>query len=254
MYIVQFLLLVAGGFIGGFFGSAAGSAGLVSLPLLLLFGLSPHMAIGTTRPGAVILETVCALRYWREGTLSPLFVRRGLFLGIAGAAGSVTGALILGEVSDETMRLLLSLVITSTTIFLFMKKQWGMIEHPERQTHTTLLMLGTFLAGLYAGFFGFTFGTLIMIVLAVFGYTLLQSAAVGRVIGTLTSSASMIVFAWQGYIDIPYALALAIGFGIGGWIGTRVAVQKGNRYVKVLLVIVVICSVVKLLVDYFYAL
>ena len=253
MQILPLIILVVGGFIGGFFGSAVGSAGLVSLPILLLLGFSPHAAIGTTRPAAVILEAISAVRYRREKVLTTPLLRRGLFLGIAGALGSTTGAIIVSGVSDQTLRLLLASIIACMAIFLCMKKEWGMTERPKLQSHHLLIVGSTFLTGLYAGFFGFTFGTLMTIVVVGFGYTLLQGAALSRVIGALASAASASVFAMQGYVDVPHSIALAIGFGIGGWMGAKYASKAGNRYVKILLMVVVACSVIKLLFDYVHA-
>ncbi len=250
MYTLQLLLLVIGGFVGGFFGSAVGSAGLVSLPILLLFGLSPHAAIGTTRPAAVLLELVSAVRYRREGVLTNVLLKRGILLGLAGAAGSTIGAILLSGVSDQTLRLLLATIIASMTIVLCMKKTWGTVARPDRQRLYAFIALATFLGGLYAGFFGFTFGTIITLILVSFGYTLLQGAALGRVIGFVASTASTIVFMWNGYIDYPFAIALGIGFAIGGWMGARAASKGGNAYVKILLIVVVACSVAKLMWDY----
>lgn len=250
MMLPQYLLLVAAGFAGGFFGSAVGSAGLVSLPVLLFLGLSPHAAIGTSRPAAALLELICAFGYRRGKVLTDTLIRRGLILGVAGAVGSSVGAVLIAYIDDQTLRLLLALLISTMAIFLFMKKKWGMIERPERQKNFLFMALATLLTGLYAGLFGFTFGTLITIVLVGFGYTLVQGAAMGRVIGTLTSAASAVVFAWHGYVDYPYALALGLGFAIGGWFGTQYAVRGGNRYIKILLITVILCSVAKLLWDY----
>jgi uncharacterized membrane protein YfcA len=249
--IFEYSALIVAGFIGGFFGSAVGSAGLVSLPVLLFFGLSPHAAIGTSRPAAAVLELFSALRYHREKVLTDALIRRGLFLGCSGAVCSTIGAVLIAAVSDQTLRLLLALVISTMAVFVFIKKNWGMTENPDRQRYIALLALATLLSGLYAGFFGFTFGTVITIVFAGFGYTLLQGAAMGRVVGTLTSIASSIIFIWHGYVNFSFAVALSIGFAIGGWVGARYAVKGGNRYVKILLITVIVCSVVKLLFDYF---
>ena len=244
------VLLVAGGFIGGFFGSAVGSAGLISLPLLILLGFSPHAAVATTRPAAVVLELVSAIRYWREGKLTMRELQKGLLLGIFGAAGGVIGAFVISTVSDQTLRLLFALVISSMLLFLVTKKNWGMHERPERQKHFAILALSTLLIGIYGGFFGFTFGTLMTIALVAFGFTLLQGAALARVIGILTSFAAAVVFAFQSSINYPYAAALGLGFGIGAWVGAGVGARKGNTYMKKLLVAVVVCSVLKLLFDY----
>ncbi len=250
MEIFPFAVLIAGGFFGGFFGAAVGSAGLISLPILLFFGFSPHMAIGTTRPAAVILEAICVWQYRRKGVLTAKLMRRGLWLGIAGMIGSTIGALLISAISDQTLRLLLAFLITAMVIFLFMKKNWGMIEHPARQKRYVLLAISTLLTGLYGGLFGFTAGTVITIVLVSFGYTMLQGAAMGRLTGMMASIASSIVFAWQGYVDFPYAIALSIGFALGGWFGAQAAVKGGNRYIKIVMLMVVIVSVAKLLFDY----
>lgn len=250
MNILPLVVLILGGFIGGFFGSAVGSAGLVSLPILLLLGLSPHAAIGTTRPAAIVLELISAIRFRREKMLNDVLLKRGLLLGCCAAVGSTIGAIVSADISDQALRLLLALVILTTTIILFMKKKWGLQERPERQKHIILMAITTMFSGLYAGLFGFTFGTLIIIVLTMFGYTLLQSSAMGKVVGAISSAASATIFFYHGFIQWDYAIALSIGFGIGGWVGTKVAARAGNRYVKILLVAVVIASVGKLLFDY----
>lgn len=253
MEFLQWGILIVGGFVGGFFGAAVGSAGLISLPILLLLGLSPHDAIGTTRPAAVVLEAVSAMGYRRGKILTNDLFGRGLLYGIAGAVGSAIGAVLIAQMTDQMLRLLLSIIILSMTVALLAKKHLGLAEHRQRQRRYVWIAISTFLTGLYAGMFGFTFGSVITIVLSAFGYKLLQSAAMARVIGTITSGAAAAVFAWQGYIHWSVAIALGIGFAIGGWMGARYAAKAGNRYVKVLLVLVVLCSVAKLIFDYVQA-
>ncbi len=243
-------LLLAGGFIGGFFGAAVGSAGLISLPILLLLGFSPHAAVATTRPAAVILEFISAARYAREGKLSETQLSHAVFLGLFGAAGSVIGAYIIGSVSEQTLRLLFTVVLGSMALFLFFRDSWGMRERPERQKHIALLAVTTALVGMYGGFFGFTFGTLMTIVLIAFGHTFLQAAVDSRVIGILTSVAAAAVFASQGTVSWPHALALGVGFGAGGWMGAGVSAHRGSRYVRMLLIGVVAVSIGKLLWDF----
>lgn len=248
---LSFLVLIVGGFAGGFFGSVVGSAGLISLPILILLGFTPHAAVATSRPAAFVLEVVSTIRYWREGKLKVKDMKRGLFLGPFGAVGGVSGAYIITAVSDQTLRLLFALVISSMLVFLVTKKNWGMKEQPEKQKQMILLALSTFLIGIYGGFFGFTFGTLMTIALVGFGFTLLQGAVLARTIGMMTSLAASIVFGLQGNIDYPHAAALSIGFATGSWFGAGVGSRLGNSYIKKLLTVVVVASVLKLLYDYF---
>ena len=247
MSILSLAVLALGGFVGGFFGSAVGSAGLISLPLLILLGFSPHMAVATSRPAAVVLELVSALRYAYEGKLSRTELKMGMLLGIFGAIGGTIGAFVISAVSDQALRILFAIVISSMFLFLTLRKGWGMTERPERKKHIFVLAMTTLALGVYGGFFGFTFGTLMTVALTLFGFTLLQGAVLSRVIGILTSLAATVVFVLQG------AAALAVGYAVGGWVGAGVGSKKGSPYVKKILVIVVVASVHKLLFDYFSA-
>jgi uncharacterized membrane protein YfcA len=253
MNVTMLLTLVAGGFAGGYYGAAVGSAGLISVPLLILFGFSPFMAVATTRPAAIVLESMSALRYWRDGKISRADIRKGVILGLFGSVGSVAGALIVSTASDQTLRLLFAFVILSMLAFLLTKPDWGTRQRRDREKHLAIVALCTMFAGTYAGFFGFTFGTLMTILLVAFGSTLLHAAALSRIIGIFTCIAATIVFIAKGAIDYPAAVALGIGFGWGGWMGAGAGAKKGNAYIKKLLVIVVVVSVLKLLWDFFAA-
>ncbi len=247
------LLLLIGGFIAGFYGAAVGSAGLISIPLLILFGLPPSAAVATSRPAAFVLELSCALRYLKEGKLKAADIRTGIMLGLFGAVGSVAGALVISSMNDQVLRPLFAFVMLSMVVFLFIARGWGMKENHEKQKHILLLSMLTIVAGLYAGFFGFTFGTVMTLLLTGFGFTFLQGAAIARVVGIFTTLSASIVFAMGNSIDLPYAVSLGVGFCIGGWLGAGLSAKKGSAYVRNVLVVVVVASVLKLLFDYLFA-
>ncbi len=252
--VLQFAALVVAGFIGGYYGAAVGSAGLMSVPVLILFGFTPYAAVATTRPAAFVLESMSALRYRREGKITNADIKKGAILGLFGSVGSVAGAMFIGTVSDQTLRLLFALVIVSMLSFLLAKPDWGTRQRREREKHLLVVGLVTMVAGTYAGFFGFTFGTLMTIVLVSFGSTLLHAASLSRIIGMFTCLAATAVFVQKGSIDYPAAIALGLGFGWGGWMGAGAGAKKGNAYIKKLLVFVVVVSVLKLVWDYVSAL
>jgi uncharacterized protein len=247
---MDLVLLFLGGVFGGFFGSMVGSAGLVSLPLLILMGQSPHQAVATTRPAAFVLELVSAVRYRREGKLDGKLLWRGLWLGIAGGAGGVIGSMVIASVSDQTLRLLFSIIMLSMFVLLLSKKDWGGKENTVRQQQFIPLLILTMLTGIYGGFFGFTFGTILTFVLAAFGYTLMQSASLARVVGALTTFSSTLVFVYNGTIHWGYAAVLSAGFAVGAWIGAGVGAKKGSGFIKIVLTFVIVASVAKLLWDF----
>jgi len=56
---------------------------------------------------------------------------------------------------------------------------------------------------------------------------------------------ALIVFIFNSKICWSIGLALAAGNGIGGWIGSHLAVTKGERFIKLVLAICVVGMVVK---------
>jgi len=57
-------LIIIAGFIAGFINTLAGSGSLVTLPLLMFIGLSPHMANGTNRV-AILLQNIVGVNSLR---------------------------------------------------------------------------------------------------------------------------------------------------------------------------------------------
>ena len=90
------------------------------------------------------------------------------------------------------------------------------------------------------GFFGGGFGSFIMFLLVILGFTFMRSAAIGRLVGFIMSLISTIVFALYGLIDYTFAISLGLGCAIGSWIGVSIAVKKGNKYIKLLFIIIIL--------------
>jgi uncharacterized membrane protein YfcA len=57
---------------------------------------------------------------------------------------------------------------------------------------------------------------------------------------------SVIVFAWQGKIFWRTGLILAIGHAIGGWYASRWSVDKGEKWIKRVMIISIIGMAIKL--------
>ncbi len=248
------LILFIGGVIGGLYGAAVGSAGLIGVPLLILVGLPIHIVLASSRPAAAILELVSTIRFFKEGKMTRTLFKRGIILGILASMGSIFGVYLVISTNEQYLRLIVSFVIICMFILLLHKNKWGMEERPIRSTHLIFLTLITLAIGIYGGYLGFAFGTLITLPLVAVGYTYLQSAVIGRLIGFLMSTSASIIFLSQGLVNYPYAISLATGYIIGGWIGAGLGAKKGNPYIKKLLTMIIIISIIKLIVDFGMAL
>lgn len=243
MDILFLTLLFFGGILAGLYGSSVGSGGLVTFPLLILAGLPTHIAIATNRFGATFLELSSVLRYHRAKKLN---LKRGLWFGLMAAIGGIIGAHIVIQINEKILNLFIAIVFLAVFLFLFTQNKTGLRQRKTTTRHLVLASLFTFGLGIYGGFFGMGFGTLIMFPFIVLGFNFIKSAATGRFIGFTMSLVSASVFAYYGLINYSYGISLAAGCALGAWLGAGLAIKKGHRFIKPLLVLIILITIGKL--------
>ena len=57
------------------------------------------------------------------------------------------------------------------------------------------------------------------------------------------------VFLYYGQINWELGFTLAIGNGIGGWLGSKFAITKGDKWIQIVLFITVTIMAIKLLLS-----
>ncbi len=248
MNLFHFALLFFGGFGAGLYASSVGVGGLFTLPLLLLTGLPIHIALGTQRFAAVILELASSIKFSKEKKVN---FTLAIPLGIIAGLGSIIGVTIVIAINEKYLNIIIAILLVVIFIILKNKNKFGLKEHVLTHKHYLLLAASTFLLGIWGGFFGPGFGAFSVMLLVFFGFTFIESAAVSRVIGVFMSGVAMIVFAQHGFINYVYGATLGAGFAIGSWIGIGIALKKGDTFVRGLLVIVIVITVLKLVLNSF---
>ena len=102
--------------------------------------------------------------------------------------------------------------------------------------------------GVYGGFYGAGIGVFILLLLAgAQRLDLVAGNAIKSAVVLFLSLAAAAVFARAGAIDWIAAIPLAVGNGIGGWVGAHLSLQGGNRWIRRVLLVVVVAGVYKLL-------
>lgn len=248
MELVRLGILFLGGIIGGFYGSTVGGGLLISFPLLILLGLPTHFALGTQRFGAVLGELSGAIKFH---TAKKLKVKLAIALGIIASLGSIVGVTLVIHISENILNFVIGLMLLIVAYILFHKDRLGIKEHTLTHKHLVLLLFCTFPLGIYGGFFGVGFGVFIAMFLVLFGFSFIESAAMGRVIGFLMSVTSTIVFAQQGFVNYTYGITLGLGFAIGAWIGITITLKKEEKYIKYLILFITFLSLIKFVLNFF---
>lgn len=239
--------IIAVGFIAGFINVMAGSGSLLTLPLLMFLGLPANVANGTNRI-AIFLQNVVAVGSFKKQKVFEY--REGLWLVIPATAGSLIGALLAVNFNER----ILSLFIGGLLIFMFfiillkperwIKEQAGTVDGSPRFWRIVIF----FFIGIYGGFIqaGVGFFLLAGLVLAV-GTDLVKANALKVFIILIYTGFALVIFFINGQVDLRVGLILAVGNMLGAWIGARTAVSWGPKFVRIILLLAIFVSALKIL-------
>ena len=238
------LLIVAGCFFG-VISSTVGSAALITVPFLLVFGLSSTVAIATNKFAVLSSFVTGSTKYYRKGVLK--YGRLLLLLSIVSIVGSIIGAHIVLHIEQKTLRLVIVFLLIMVLAFTLRRK-----DHIQTASvkNYPLGVIAVFLLAIYSGFFGAGFGSfLISSLMYFFGIEYLESAALMNVINFFAILPATLIFMTRGTINYSYGIPLLIGFAIGGWIGAHYAVLKGNKFLRKMFVVITSILLFKVIFD-----
>jgi hypothetical protein len=242
----MYLAVIAAGLFAGFVNTLAGSGSLITLPLLMFLGLPANIANGTNRIGVFVQSVVSSLSFRKQKLYT---VREGLWMTIPAVAGSLLGSLLAIHINEHMMELLIGgLLIFMFFIILYKPEQWvrnhAVSITPRRRWCVSVIF---FFIGIYGGFIqaGVGFFLLAALVLGA-GMGLTKSNAHKVLIVAAMTAIALAVFIISGQVNYLYGIVLAAGQGVGAWLASRVAVSWGPKVVRIILLVAIMASALKL--------
>jgi uncharacterized membrane protein YfcA len=245
-FALQALALFVVGALTGALNVLAGGGSLLTLPLLIFFGLPATVANGTNRIG-ILFQSVTAIGGFRRQKMLP--VGLALLCTVPAVAGSYLGARLAVDIDDALFQRILACIMLGVLAFMLLdptKKQRGELVHftPLR---TAVLLASFFVIGIYGGFVQAGVGFLIISGLLAHGLDLVRINAVKVFVTLVFTGVALAVFIAHGQVNWPLGLALAAGNGAGGWVGTHLAIKKGHDWLMRVVSLVVFLFALKLL-------
>ena len=240
------LLLIGVGFIAGFINTIAGGGSLLTLPVLIFLGLPPAIANGTNRLGIFLQTFTGAIGYRSKGIKTFPF---SIYCGISAMFGSLIGAQIAIDIKGETFNKILAIIMILVVLLIIFKSRFNITNLGERLKgkHLWISVIGFFFLGIYGGFINAGIGFVLLLFLQyVNGMSLVKANATKVTIACIYTGAAIILFAVNHKINWTYGLLLAFGNMIGAWISSRLAVKKGENYIKIFLIVMVSIMAIKL--------
>lgn len=241
-WIWAFLAGAAASFINTF----AGGGSLITLPFLLFLGLPAPVANGTNKIGLIAGTFSASANFTRKKVIH---WKEVLIIAPSGLVGGIIGSLFSIEIQEDLYRKLLSGVMIMVLIMILIRPQ-RFLHHMDKLPHwlNRLFLVLFFLGvGFYGGFIQAGMGYLVIIGMSLFGDVELKKiSAYKAVIGFVIVFFSALVFIISGKINWPVALALALGNAAGAWLGSSLAIEKGDKVIRPILVVVVVAMALKL--------
>ena len=244
--VVAFLVLAA--LVAGFVDAVVGGGGLVQLPALLV-GL-PNASVvqiaATNKLASFCGTSISAATYSRRMRPDP---RTFLPLMLAAFIGSVGGALVASQLPRSAFDPIILVVLVLVGGYV--------LVHPDVGQLTALRFSGgkhvsvVFLTGLTVGFYDGAIGPgtgsfFVFALVGLLGYNFLEASAKAKLANWATNLAALAVFIPQGAVIWELALPMAVANIVGGYVGARVAMARGARFVRVFFLLVVSAFVVRL--------
>jgi uncharacterized protein len=241
---VYLLILVAGVWAGAQ-NALAGGGSFVTLPTLILSGMTPLAANITSTvalfPGQSASGLAATKLITGAGKL-PFWMLFVISLG----GGAVGGVLLLNTSSKLFEHLVPWLVLFATTVFA-----WGSFFRKPGEASVHLGPLRTsvaqFLIAIYGGYFGGGIGFLMMAALSMAGVPTRNAAAIKNALAGVMNASAVVIFVMSPQLHWLSAIVMGCGAVIGGVAGSWAVQRINERALRV----VVVCIGVALTIGLF---
>ena len=249
--MLTILFLCLGGFLAAFVDSIAGGGGLISMPVLLMAGLPAHLALGTNKFAGAFGCFSSAYKYSKSGKTNIELLKKLIPFTILGCLLGVKCVL---SISENILNILVFLMILIVALYTYLKKDLGKEDKFENLSKENIKkgIIMAFALGFYDGFFGPGTGTFLTFAfIKIYGFDFLHASANTKILNFTSNFTALILFMFSGQILYKVAIFYAISMVLGGYIGAKVAINKGAQLIKPIFLFMAVAVAIKLLYQAF---
>lgn len=225
----------------------AGGGGLLTLPALLLAGLSPVQALGTSKLQSSFGSLSSTYAFARRGMID---WKTGLPVAIGAAIAGLCGALCASLLSPQLLRAVVPVLLIVIALYFGLSRALKTEDVAPRMALIPFACFVAPLIGFYDGIFGPGAGAFYMVaIVTLLGYGVLKATAHTKLANAASNVGSLLLFILKGAVLWPIGLTMAVGAFLGAQIGSRLAIRFGPKLIRPLLVTISCAMAIKLLAD-----
>ena len=243
-YLIYPVCIFLIGILASFINIMAGGGSVLTLGVLMLFGLDASVANGTNRFG-IIVESISGISAYKSEQYSN--IKESILLAIFTLPGAVIGSIYAIQISSLTFQRILAVVMIFIIVTLFIPQ--------KNNNKTAITKMGKILVypamlivGFYGGFIQAGVGFLIIASLRHLLKLDLVLVNMHKVYIILIYTIPLLfIFGFTGNIHWIYALCLAAGNAVGAWISVKVSIKKGEKIIKTVFIAAILIMSIKFL-------
>lgn len=251
-YIIILLCIAA--FAAGFIDAIVGGGGLIQTPagLILLPNLPVSAVIGSLKIPAFSGTSFAAYQYMKKVTMNWKLLLIMMALAIPSA---FIGSTLLTYMSNDFMKPLLLFILSLLAVYTYAKKNFGQQIAKDISQKKQILnaVMISVVVGFYDGFIGPGTGSFLVVAfIALMGFDFLHASANAKMVNLSTNFGSICLFVLKGKIIWAIAIPMAASNACGGWMGAKLAINKGNGFIRIFFLVVVVGTLIRFAYDIFY--
>lgn len=251
---IELIIMCLAAFAAGFIDAIVGGGGLVQTPAILVMLPNEPVAtlLGTTKIPAFTGTSMAAYQYAKKVKLQK---RRLLFMCLIGGSMSFVGSATVELLSNQFMKPIIFCILVAVAIYSFSKKDLGVhrsCDHSEKR-QIVYCLLFAIIIGFYDGFIGPGAGSfLLLFFISVLGFDFLKAGAHAKFVNVATNIGSILYFSGSGHILYSFAIPMAVFNLTGSFFGARLAILKGNKFIRVFFRVVILLTITRFGYDIFF--
>lgn len=237
----ELILTCLAALLAGFVDSIVGGGGLVQVPTLFI--LFPHFQvpqiIATNRFSSFMGTAVAGYQYSKKVKIPYKTV---LYAAIGAGTMSFIGAKLASLMDAQILKPIIFILILVIAVFTYRNKDFGQEEkhHALPAKIPIYGFLIGFCTGFYNGMVGPGTGSLLVFgFVGIIGFSFLKASAVAKIINVIADIFSLIFFVINGFVVYKLAIPMMICNIIGSYTGSKMAILKGNEFIRSFFLVVI---------------
>lgn len=250
--IQKFLILAVFCFFGAVVDAISGGGGLITLPAYFAIGLNPYVALGTNKLSSALSTIASAFKFWKAKKVNMEIISKLWLYSLAGAIIGVKTAI---SIDIKYFKPISFFTLIIVFIYALKNKSIGQENYYEGLNAKNILY-GKFMAlalGFYDGFLGpGTAAFLMLCLIKIFKLDFSSASGNTKFLNLSSNLASLIAYTYLGKINWAYGIGIAIVMTFGAIIGSKLAILKGNKFIKPMFLIVTAVLILKMSKEIFF--